>query len=121
MEHYSVCTRATRLAVSVFILAFLILGIHPASSYAQRRQPATWLSESETAVLAQLSSLEQLSAGEWRVHDGDIPHAEDVELDDSTWKAAEAGDPPANAVWFRRWGEVPKMLNGYNLAGARIY
>ena len=99
----------------------LLFGIHPATLHAQRRQPETWLSQSETAVLAQLSSLEQLPAGEWQVHGGDIPHGEDVDIDGSTWKPAATSDSPANAVWFRRWVEIPKTLNGYNLTGARIY
>jgi alpha-mannosidase len=120
-EFYSVWKRVSKLVASVCVSNVLLIGTHPASLHAQRKQPETWFSKPEAAVLAQLSSLEQLPAGQWRVHDGDIPHGEEVDIDDSTWKLAEKSDSPANAVWFRGWIEVPKTLNGYNLAGARIY
>jgi alpha-mannosidase len=121
IDFYSIWKRMSKLVVSACMYAVLVLGANPAFLYAQARQPETWLSESEKAVLAQLSSLDQLPAGQWRVHDGDIPHGEEVDIDDSAWKTAERSDSPSNAVWFRRWVEVPKMLNGYDLAGARIY
>ena len=53
---------------------------------------------------------------------GDVAHGEAPELDDSSWQTvAGKSHAPTEAVWYRRWIEVPKTLNGYDLSGARIW
>ena len=72
-------------------------------------------------VLERLSALSTLPGGEWRAHAGNLPHGEAVDLDDSSWQSVTPGSKvPTDAVWYRRWIEVPKTLNGYDLTGSRI-
>jgi alpha-mannosidase len=73
-------------------------------------------------VINRLGQLSNLPSGEWRYHEGDIPHGERPSLDDSSWPVVKA---PSNgstaAAWYRQWIEVPKTLSGYDLTGARIW
>jgi alpha-mannosidase len=69
-----------------------------------------------------LKSFTHLPADEWKFHAGDVPHGEDVNLDDSSWQTVRAGSQaPDDAVWYRRVIEVPQNLNGYDLTGTRIW
>jgi len=73
-------------------------------------------------VARQLQSLMHLPDGEWKNHSGDIPHGEAVDLDDRSWKGVVAGSIGSNeALWYRRWIEIPKTLNGYDLTGAKVW
>ena len=36
-------------------------------------------------VVTRLGELSNLPSGEWRYHEGDIPHGENPSLDDSSW------------------------------------
>src|SRR5215831_4480564 len=74
------------------------------------------------AVTTKLWSLTHLEANEWRYHAGDIPHGEDVALDDNTWTPAKTrSEAPEAAVWYRRWIVVPPTLNGYDLSGGKLW
>jgi alpha-mannosidase len=74
------------------------------------------------SVALRLKSLMYLPAGEWKIRSGDTPHGETVDLDDSNWKLVKPdGTGPYQAVWYRRWIEVPKSLNGYDLTGSKIW
>jgi alpha-mannosidase len=74
------------------------------------------------AVATQLGHLSSLPAEKWKIHAGDIPHGESTDLDDSSWNEVGPGTTgPYDAVWYRRWIEIPKNLNGYDLTGARIW
>src|SRR5580658_7108433 len=103
-----------RLAVA---LIFFVIAAH-----AQSDKTVKQLSSSTREAIAQLASLNQLPAVEWRYHVGDVAHGEAEDLDDRNWKVVK-GDShaPNEAVWYRRWIEVPKTLNGYDLTGARIW
>ncbi|MGA8230343.1 MAG: glycoside hydrolase family 38 C-terminal domain-containing protein, partial [Candidatus Acidiferrales bacterium] len=80
------------------------------------------LSRSSQAVIQQLSTLSNLPVEEWRFHAGDFAHAESVDLDDSKWEVRKGENiAPPDSVWFRRWIEVPKNLNGYDLSGSKIW
>ncbi len=73
-------------------------------------------------VIDRLGQLNQLPDGDWRVHPGDLPHGESPDLDDSGWAVAKLNDEfPDHAIWFRRWIEIPKTMNGYDLSGTRIW
>jgi alpha-mannosidase len=80
------------------------------------------LSPSADKVLAALGEINQLPAVEWRVHPGDMPHGEAVDLDDSAWP--EVKGPylgTTGTMWFRRTVVVPPSLHGYDLTGANIH
>ncbi len=80
------------------------------------------LPEQSRSVVERLLSLSELPAGTWKVHEGDLPHGEAVNLDDSGWQAATVGARyPTSAVWFRQTIEIPATLNGYDLSGARVW
>ena len=74
------------------------------------------------AVVDRLGSLQELPAGVWKMHAGDVAHGEDTDLDDSAWQPIKLGEKaPNEAVWFRQTIQVPESLNGYDLTGARIW
>src|SRR6185437_6607637 len=73
-------------------------------------------------ILNRLGQFDRLPTGEWRVHPGDLPHGESPSLDDSSWPVAKPGQELGkDAVWFRRWIEVPANLHGYDLTGANVW
>jgi alpha-mannosidase len=73
-------------------------------------------------VVTQLGELNNLPSGEWRFHEGDVPHGEATNLDDSSWQLVKPGsEGPNEAVWYRQWITVPAKLHGYDLTGARIW
>jgi len=79
------------------------------------------LSAAATDTLRALREIDQLPAVEWRVHPGDMPHGEAVDLDDSAWP--EVQGPylgTTGTMWFRRTIVVPANLHGYDLTGANI-
>jgi len=89
---------------------------------AQGGDPLSALSPAAHRTISQLSSLNSIPAGDWKFHVGDVAHGEAPELDDSRWPTVTGNShAPTEAVWYRRWIEVPKTLNGYDLSGARIW
>src|ERR1700739_1113108 len=73
-------------------------------------------------VATRLNSLMRLPADDWKFHLADIDHGEAVDLDDSSWNTVRPNsNAPYEALWYRRWIEVPKNLNGYDLTGVRIW
>jgi alpha-mannosidase len=93
-----------------------------APAHSQSERAMKQLSGSTQRAIDQLAALNQLPAAEWRYHVGDVAHGESVSLDDKNWEVVK-GDShaPNEAVWYRRWIEVPKTLDGYDLTGARIW
>ncbi len=86
-----------------------------------RRKPAGGPPGLEDVAPA-LLGLAHLPAEDWKFHSGDVPHGESVDLDDSSWETVKGNSQgPTDAVWYRRWIEVPKTLNGYDLTGAKIW
>lgn len=80
------------------------------------------LSTHSQQTINQLTGLDSLPDGEWRVHAGDVPHGESIILDDSSWQSVKAGTKTSGeAMWYRRWIEIPKELQGYDLTGTRIW
>jgi alpha-mannosidase len=108
------------LASAVFFAPFCT------SANAQHRRhnsdiPSTLSPESQK-VVERLGDFDNLPAETWRSHAGDIAHGEAVDLDDSSWPVVKPGaEATKDAVWYRQLVEVPKTLNGYDLAGARIW
>lgn len=102
--------------------------IHGTWSVRAEQQDVTWrrvnskpADRMETVALT-LKSLMRLPAEEWKTHTGDVPHGEAIDLDDTAWNTIGPNSRgPNEAVWYRRWIEVPKDLHGYDLTGARIW
>jgi alpha-mannosidase len=93
-----------------------------AQSATEAAKIAAGLSPAARAVLDRLSALHELPDGAWKIHPGDVPHAEAVTLDESSWKPIAVGEKaPNEAVWFRQTFRVPESLHGYDLTGARIW
>ena len=114
-----------RRGVALFVLACAVL-LGVGSARAQKRAPASdslsTLSPGTHRTVSQLSSLNSIAAADWKFHVGDVAHGEAPGLDDSGWQTVtEKSHEPTDALWCRRWIEVPKTLNGYDLSGARIW
>jgi len=93
-----------------------------AQSASDAAQVVKALDSNSKAVVGRLTELNQLPAEDWRFHAGDLTHGEATELDDSSWPVVKAGtEAPMEAVWYRRWIEVPQTFHGYDLTGARIW
>ena len=114
-----------RRVVSLFLLACAVLlgvGSARAQKRAQASDSLSTLSPGAHRTVSQLSSLNSIAAADWKFHVGDVAHGEAPGLDDSGWQTVtEKSHAPTDAVWYRRWIEVPKTLNGYDLSGARIW
>ena len=108
--------------LQIGVIASLACGV--ASAQFLQRDTATGkdLPEAERATIERLGQLSHLPEGTWRYHAGDVAHAEDPSLDDSSWPTAKANSEyPESALWFRQWIQVPRTLDGYDLTGARIW
>ncbi len=81
----------------------------------------TALTADQKAKIAGLNKLDTLPDGEWRIHEGDLPHGELPSVDDSSWKTVRArSEAGKEAVWYRRVIEIPKSLDGYDLTGVDV-
>lgn len=85
-----------------------------------RAQENSTLPESYKTALNRLQSLTVYPETEWRFH-VDVPHPEDLSLNDSAWEQMKEGDSWKNGGRvLRRWIEIPKTINGYDVAGSRV-
>ena len=111
------------MAVPILFLAAILGGTHAAAQTAEQASHIVkGLSANSQSTVARLNELNRLPAEEWRIHSGDVAHGEAPELDDSTWQVVKSGaELSQEAVWFRRWIEVPQDLHGYDLSGTRIW
>jgi alpha-mannosidase len=81
------------------------------------------LSAQARTVIDRISKLDQLTVASWKYHAGEVPKAQAVDFDDSSWQVIH---PPYRAdttdvIWLRGVVEVPKLLDGYDLTGARLW
>src|ERR1700761_5100522 len=72
------------MACAVIAGLFLTASVSVAQSASEVESITKDMSEQGKAVITQLSTLNQLSAVEWRYHAGDLAHGESASLDDST-------------------------------------
>ncbi|MBB5059973.1 alpha-mannosidase [Granulicella aggregans] len=108
---------------SLLSVSCLLPALATAQFGQQPPAPQATLDPAATATIDRLGSLGSFPAVEWRFHPADIAHGEDPKLDDSSWSVAKT---PRNttdheAIWYRARLTVPKTLNGYDLAGTRIW
>ncbi|HTW47980.1 MAG TPA: glycoside hydrolase family 38 C-terminal domain-containing protein [Acidobacteriaceae bacterium] len=108
--------------MSIALLTFFACGVGRAQFLGHSEASGQGLTPAEHATLDRLGGLGHLPEGVWRYHTGDVPHAEDPSVDDSSWPVAKPkSEYPEEALWFRQWVEVPKTLDGYDLTGTRIW
>ena len=111
-----------RYGLKVAAVAFFFCGVLHAQFLRQSLDIEKQLPEQERATIARIENLSHLQPGVWHYHAGDLAHAEDPSLDDSSWPEAKVDSTfPREALWFRQWVEVPKNLDGYDLTGTRIW
>jgi alpha-mannosidase len=119
--------RILNFSLAAIALSGLVIGVfNGAHASAQTAEQAASivksLSGGSQTVVERLSGLNRLPAEEWRYHAGDLAHGESPNLDDSSWQLVKPRmEGSKDAVWFRRWIEVPQSLHGYDLTGARIW
>jgi len=76
--------------------------------------------DSYTPVLDRLQSLTTLELPGWQCH-SDVPHPEDIALDDSGWEPVKLREEwKTGPRVLRRWIEIPEKLNGYSTADSRL-
>jgi alpha-mannosidase len=129
MESIPKCSKFDSLAAMRLRYLFVLASLS-AIAAAQAFTPVRELKNLSPGSVEKLHTLETLNAlpgGEWHFHAGDLPHGESPTLDDSSWPLVATPAPrhgvkaPKEAVWYRRWIEVPKTLHGYDLTGMRIW
>jgi alpha-mannosidase len=106
----------------LFVMVVCVLLVGAGRASAQTADGPASLSPLTRRTVEQLTALNQLPAADWKFHAGDVAHGEAPDLDDSSWQIVSAkSHAPMEAVWYRRWIEVPNTLNGYDLTGSRIW
>jgi len=113
----------SRIIRSAFLLVLSALACNfaHAQNPRQLQQAMQSLSPDAQQVVTRLGTFGMLPAAAWKYHTGDIPHGEDLDLNDSAWQttAGPRTEVPEDAVWLRRAITVP--TTGYDLTGARIW
>jgi alpha-mannosidase len=80
------------------------------------------LSPAAQAVMTRLSKIGSMPINDLRYYVGDLPNGGAVNLDDSSWKTIQTPFTASeDAIWLRRWIEVPKTFEGYSPAEAKIW
>jgi len=101
----------------IILSCLALLAMLALPSWAQEKST---LPESYKSALNRLQSLVVYPETEWRFH-ADVAHPEDPSLNDPDWEQMKEGDSWKNgARVLRRWIEIPKSINGYDISGARV-
>lgn len=119
---FSLKCRRRSIALFVLFIGVLLAAQSGAAQRTETDRALSLLPAQSRAVVEQLLSLSALPAATWKLHEGDLPHGEDVGLDDSSWLSATVGSSySTRAIWFRQTIQIPESLNGYDLSGARVW
>jgi alpha-mannosidase len=114
--------RNRRLAIGATLAAACITVQGHAQREWQQTKPIDLLSPAARETVERLGQLNELKADDWRYHVGDIAHGEAVDLNDASWQMVQPkSEAPKEAVWYRRWIEIPKTFHGYDPTGTRIW
>src|SRR5579859_101440 len=101
--------------ILVTCAALMTLPILPVAA-----QEKVTLPESYKTALNRLDQLTVFPEAEWRYH-ADVAHPEDPGLNDSDLQPMARGDSwKDGARVLRRWIEIPKSIDGYDVRGARV-
>jgi alpha-mannosidase len=93
----------------------LSLGAAPRSSAAQESSP-DW-----KTITDKLNAITMIPLTDWKIHPADGGQYEAPHVDDSAWLAYTAKTQwTTGSVWLRRWIELPELLNGYDIKGAKL-
>src|SRR5580658_6883945 len=112
------CLRLGALCFGIVTIAAAI-SAQPPTDY---KKATAILPQDAQTVVNRLGSLRELPDGAWKMHSGDLPHAEDADLDDSAWQTVAYNSKQSkDALWFRQTYQIPETLNGYDLTGARVW
>src|SRR5580704_17399121 len=116
------CAPRRYIVIDIFVVLLFAVTDAAAQSQSGAEKAVQALSVRTQTAVKELSSLVSLPADDWRFHAGDIAHGESTDLHDSSWQPVKKGTyAPTEAVWYRRWIEIPQTLNGYSLSGARVW
>ncbi|MBS1800415.1 MAG: alpha-mannosidase [Acidobacteria bacterium] len=116
-KYLPACPLSWRLCKTICLVAslFVTVPLFAQPGYAYQFSPQA------RAVVQRLSSFGSLDARDWQYHEGPVEHGESPDLDTSGWKTVHLPFvAPVQEIWLRRWIEIPKTLNGYDLTGTRI-
>jgi alpha-mannosidase len=116
------------LCLFAFSAAFTVRTAHAQTQVEAQRvaaevsRVAGKLPKESQAVITRLTLLGSLPDNAWKMHAGDLPHGEALNLDDSSWETQKVpGRAPNDPVWFRQTYTIPDTLDGYDLTGSRIW
>jgi alpha-mannosidase len=80
------------------------------------------LSPASQEILQRIARIGVLPLGDFRYSIDTIANGESVSLDDSSWQTLQSPSAaPTDALWLRKWIEVPKTIEGYDPTGASIW
>ncbi|WP_158822129.1 glycoside hydrolase family 38 C-terminal domain-containing protein [Granulicella sp. S156] len=126
--------RQFRKLCSPFLVALAVITLCTGEATLAQRIGVTYSADAQTdaalkslspgaqAVMTRLSKIGSLPIDDLRYYEGDLPNGASVNLDDSSWKTIKMPfTASADAIWLRRWIEVPKTFDGYSPAGAKIW
>jgi alpha-mannosidase len=71
-------------------------------------------------ALDRLQSVTTIPLPSWRIHAADLPHGEDPALGIAEWPQVKVNEDWEGSRWLAQTFEIPALLDGYNLQGARI-
>ncbi len=72
-------------------------------------------------MVERLDTLNSLASQDWQYREGAVPRGESPDLNTADWKTVTIPFIGSRQeIWLRRWTEVPKTLNGYDLTGTRL-
>jgi alpha-mannosidase len=102
----------TRIRYLLCVMLFLFASI---SVKAQSPSP-----EPYKPVLDRLQAVTTIPLASWYIHAADLPHGEDPTLNITDWHVVKVGEDWQGSRWLAEELEVPALLKGYSLQGARI-
>ena len=99
------------------ISALLVCVLVATPASAQSPSPST---DPYKPILDRLQSVTTIPLPSWRIHPADLSHGEDPALAIADWPQVKVNEDWEGSRWLAQAFEVPALLNGYSLQGARI-
>src|SRR3954470_7820999 len=101
------------------LVVLLLAAILPTFTFAQSAaqpgftpNPSAKPADAYKATLDRLQSITDIPLAEWRSHLADLPHGEDVALDDQQWTTSKVDQEwKDGSRWLRRTIEIPAAVN----------